>query len=205
MIDGDRDFIFSIFERLNTGGENLTEMEIRSCLYRGKLLSTLNDIRHTEEWRGFASKFLTIDGKRLEDLEFILKIFALATSWRDYKPSLKKFLNSYCKNNQNQNVEQLKKHFLTLITSESLLIFIRSISDSSQTQNKKSTKIKSQILESLISGILSLLNSGVRYTIPSQNTFLNESIFKAQQGTASKATLTKRMECVIKNITITQG
>ena len=29
--------MYSIFERLNTGGQALNDMEIRNCLYRGEL------------------------------------------------------------------------------------------------------------------------------------------------------------------------
>jgi len=47
-----KNVIFSVFERINTGSEKLTEQEIRNTLYRGKCLDRLNEIingKHLEQ------------------------------------------------------------------------------------------------------------------------------------------------------------
>ena len=87
----DRSSIYSIFERLNTGGIPLQPQEIRACVYRGKLndlLSRLADNRHWKEIYGPASI-------RKKDEEIILRFFALYHSLEEYERPMKKFLNDF--------------------------------------------------------------------------------------------------------------
>ena len=87
----DRSSIYSIFERLNTGGIPLQPQEIRACVYRGKLnelLSKLADNPHWKEVYGPA----TI---RKKDEEIILRFFALHHSLEEYERPMKKFLNDF--------------------------------------------------------------------------------------------------------------
>ena len=42
-----KNLLFVIFERLNTGGIALNEMEIRNCIYRGPLNQLIKDLART--------------------------------------------------------------------------------------------------------------------------------------------------------------
>lgn len=44
LSDSSDDIHFIVFERLNTGGVKLNDMEIRNCLYRGSLNSLIKDL-----------------------------------------------------------------------------------------------------------------------------------------------------------------
>ena len=93
----DRSSIYSIFERLNTGGIPLQPQEIRACVYRGKLndlLSILADNRHWKKIYGSASI-------RKKDEEIILRFFALYHSMEKYERPMKKFLNDFMESHRN--------------------------------------------------------------------------------------------------------
>ena len=95
--DNNRSSIYSIFERLNTGGIPLQPQEIRACVYRGKLnelLSKLADNPHWKEVYGPASI-------RKKDEEIILRFFALYHSLEEYERPMKKFLNDFMGEHRN--------------------------------------------------------------------------------------------------------
>jgi hypothetical protein len=84
---------FEIFERLNTGGEPLTEQEIRNATLRGRFNVLLNSLAES-------SAFLRAVGVakpdiRLRHHELILRFFAVREGLEDYKPPLKMILTNY--------------------------------------------------------------------------------------------------------------
>lgn len=92
----DRSSIYSIFERLNTGGIPLQPQEIRACVYRGKLNELLSRLAENQHWKrvyGPASV-------RKKDEEIILRFFALYYSLEEYERPMKKFLNDFMENHR---------------------------------------------------------------------------------------------------------
>ena len=93
----DRSSIYSIFERLNTGGIPLQPQEIRACLSRGKLNELLSELAGNPHWKevyGPASI-------RKKDEEIILRFFALHHSLGEYERPMKKFLNDFMEAHRN--------------------------------------------------------------------------------------------------------
>jgi hypothetical protein len=93
-----QDAVYSIFERLNTGGSPLQPQEIRVALYHGPFLRALSKVNQDAHWRelyGPASA-------RLKDHELILRVLALYESADTYQRPLKTFLNHYLAANQNR-------------------------------------------------------------------------------------------------------
>jgi len=92
--DGTReslDAVYQVFERLNSGGTQLTAHEIRVALYAGSFVDFLQEMNSSPSWR-------TLYGKpqaRLKDQELILRIVALYVSPGTYKRPLKKYLNDF--------------------------------------------------------------------------------------------------------------
>src|SRR6202034_213436 len=68
----DQSSIYTIFERLNTGGVNLQPQEIRVALYHGELVRVLQKLNNNEAWR----KLVGPRSSRLKDMEMVLRFFA---------------------------------------------------------------------------------------------------------------------------------
>lgn len=73
--------VFEIFNRLNTGGVNLTNQEIRACLYYSDFYKMLNKLNQNSIWRNIYGK--PEDGK-FKDVEVILRSFALLYDGKKY-------------------------------------------------------------------------------------------------------------------------
>jgi uncharacterized protein with ParB-like and HNH nuclease domain len=87
--------IYEIFNRLNSGGVNLKPQEIRGCLYHSEFYSMLSRLNYNQLWRA-TLKMENLD-VHMKDVELILRSFAMAYEYKDYKPSLANFLNNFSK------------------------------------------------------------------------------------------------------------
>ena len=87
----DRSSIYSIFERLNTGGSPLQPQEIRACVYRGKFNDLLSTLAKNAHWRAVYRSTNT----RKKDEEIILRFLALYHNLSNYKRPMKQFLNEF--------------------------------------------------------------------------------------------------------------
>lgn len=96
------DSIYQIFERLNSGGTQLTAHEIRVALYAGPFIDFLEALNRSEAWRSLYG------GKspRLRDQELILRVLGLYWHSSTYKRPLKKFLNDVVSNHREEGVDQ---------------------------------------------------------------------------------------------------
>ena len=89
----DNTSIYHIFERLNTGGTELKEQEIRNCVYHGKLNDLLNKLNEYEYWRLIygVEKY----NKNKKDVLYILRYMALYHDGDKYKKPMKEFLSTF--------------------------------------------------------------------------------------------------------------
>lgn len=92
--DGDS-AVFEIFHRLNTGGVNLRNQEIRSSLYHSKFLSMLEKANLNQEWRRLLG--LSEPDIHLKDIEILLRALAMLVDGAAYKEPMNKFLNGFAK------------------------------------------------------------------------------------------------------------
>ncbi len=97
-IDSNPKLVHDIFQRLNTGGMTLTDQEIRNCVYSGPLNDQIIRLNANLDWRELLGK-TNID-KRLNDVELILRFFALYNNRSKYQPSMREFLSTYQKSNK---------------------------------------------------------------------------------------------------------
>ena len=110
----DRSSIYSVFERLNTGGTPLTQQEIRACVYRGKLDKLLSELAEDPSWRELYGK----KNSRKKDEEIILRFFSLYFNLERYDRSMKQFLNLFMDENRNPEREReddLRKLFTNTV------------------------------------------------------------------------------------------
>ncbi len=92
--DGSRpslEAVYQIFERLNSGGTQLTAHEIRVALYAGPLIEFLTELNLDPNWRALYGPI----SPRLRDQEIVLRAMALYVSPGTYSRPLKKYLNDF--------------------------------------------------------------------------------------------------------------
>lgn len=107
--------VFEIFSRLNTGGVNLTNQEIRACLYYSDFYRMLSKLNQNSIWRNLYGK--PEDGK-FRDVEIILRSFALLCDGVNYNGSMNVFINRFAKKAMtysHQEVEYFYKLFLSFL------------------------------------------------------------------------------------------
>lgn len=95
----DRGSVYSVFERLNTGGSVLQPQEIRSCVYRGPLIDLLGELAKDDDWRSLWGR----PSDRKKDEEVILRFLALHNDLDAYQPPLKRFLNEFTRTHRQWN------------------------------------------------------------------------------------------------------
>lgn len=100
--DENRAFLYEIFTRLNSGGMNLNNMEIRRAIGWGIFLYEIENFKNSELWnRVWGGK----PTKRYEDEELILRILAL--SEEGFNKSMREFLNDYLEKNKDVSKQGL--------------------------------------------------------------------------------------------------
>lgn len=93
--DSDPMMGFEVFERLNTGSIALNAQEVRNSTHRGPMNELIKKLAENPAFRlGIGS---AKPRARMVDNELILRHLALEHGWSDYRPPLKRFLNSYMK------------------------------------------------------------------------------------------------------------
>ena len=88
------EYLFTIFHRLNTGGNRLTNQEIRNCIYSGAFNDLLKECTDTEYFRDLFE--LKEDRTyRYVYEEFVLRFFAFVDRYEAYDGNLSQYLNAY--------------------------------------------------------------------------------------------------------------
>lgn len=108
--DGSRESleaVYQIFERLNSGGTQLTPHEIRVALYAGPFIDYLEKLNQIPEWRDIYGRV----SPRLRDQELVLRVLALFVSSSTYRRPLKTFLNGFAA--EHRNLDHLQHQHLS--------------------------------------------------------------------------------------------
>lgn len=94
-----QDAVYSIFERLNTGGTPLQPQEIRIALYNGPFLHLISKVNEDANWRALYGPA----SPRFKDQELILRVMALYERPSDYARPVKGYLNNYLARNRERS------------------------------------------------------------------------------------------------------
>ena len=108
--------MFEIFNRLNTGGQNLTAQEIRSSLYYSDFYNMLNEVNQNSAWRQLIKK--AAPDVHSKDVEMILRSFTLLFDGEKYKPSMTRSLNRFSKKAKtfdSETIDYLKQLFESFV------------------------------------------------------------------------------------------
>jgi len=106
---GSRDIQFIVFERLNTGGVKLNDMEIRNCLYRGVLNDLIKELAETPDFK----KAVGQEGlsKRMQDRALILRFLAFhERTYLKCQHGLKRFLNEFLEYYRDAKPEKIEEY-----------------------------------------------------------------------------------------------
>ena len=99
----DRSSVYSVFERLNTGGTPLQAQEIRSSIYEGTLNELLHDLAENPHWRNIYGP----SSPRRRDEELVLRFLALRHALEEYSSPMKRFLNDFMERNRDPSPDAL--------------------------------------------------------------------------------------------------
>lgn len=104
----EKDLVFLMFERLNTGGVALNEMEIRNCLYRGKLNDLIKELAQFKEFKDcIDQKYIH---KRMKDRSLVLRFLAFyQMTFNKARKGLKAFFNDFFETYRNPSEEKLNE------------------------------------------------------------------------------------------------
>ena len=112
----DVNILYNIFERLNTGGQNLNNMEIRRAVNYGYLIKELEKLNTNSNWLNILGKN-KVDNRYL-DVELLLRLTAFYYDWNrnelilnSYKTSMKPYLNEFCYRNKDKDITEFKDKF----------------------------------------------------------------------------------------------
>jgi uncharacterized protein with ParB-like and HNH nuclease domain len=106
--------IIDIFNRINTGGTQLNQQEVRNCIFSGKSTKLLKELSEKEYFKDAIDRGISSD--RMKDREAILRYlaFKIFDYEKDYFGDVSDFLEKAMKKlNQmdDENIEILKKDF----------------------------------------------------------------------------------------------
>ena len=199
-LQSQKENLFNVFHRLNTGGQKLNHQEIRNCIYGVNFNKLLREIAKSDDWKKVIRE--TNDNDRLESEEMVLRIFAFIDKLDDYKEPLSKFLNDYMFEKQNISDDELEEKKEMLIFS---LSFIKDKIDNLIKDNKLGKTQKEGLLVGVVKNIEEL-NSKSKVEFQSLfQKFINAEEFKPEnlkQGLSKKDNVQPRLR---KSISIFEG
>lgn len=149
--DQDLSSIYTLFERLNSGGTTLSPHEIRVALAPGELMRLVRKMNESPAWR----KVFGPPSKTLKDHELILRFIALMFSHGEYESPMKTYLTNYAKFNQNLEKtpgDIIEKAFLGAIDAIVEAVGNRPF--------RISTALNAAVFDSVMVGIARRLTSG---------------------------------------------
>ncbi len=105
------EIIAEIFSRLNQGGVDLSDQEIRHALFPGEFNNLLSELSKFEDIKNF-KQGRKGNSRRdsLEAEELVLRFFALNNDLKSYGGNLKFFLDRFMKNNRQMNTTEVDRH-----------------------------------------------------------------------------------------------
>lgn len=189
--------IYEIFNRLNTGGQNLSPQEIRMSLYYSNFYRKLFEINKLTKWRKLLNR--PEADLHFKDIEILLRSIAMLYNRSKYSSPMGKFLNGFSKKAndfQEETINYLYDLFVSFLDSCSNLgedvfitknnqfsislfesVFVATASPSFKNQKKITAKIDPKSIIAL-----------------KENT---DFISSNQGNVASKTNVNKRMEKAI--------
>lgn len=87
--------IYEIFNRLNTGGQNLSAQEIRMSMYYSPFYKKIIKLNSQPKWRKMLRQVQA--DVHFKDVEILLRAFAMLFEYKTYSSPMGRFLNTFSK------------------------------------------------------------------------------------------------------------
>ncbi|AIR66395.1 GmrSD restriction endonuclease domain-containing protein [Cedecea neteri] len=180
------DCVFHIFERLNTGGTQLRPQEIRNAVYRGEIVSKLQELNQNNHWKNILR--VRESDKHLRDMEFILRIFSLFETWEDYEKPMVRYLNVNMSENREFNSPRANRFF------ERFPYVVKQIDENIPDAFRPRGKVNMAVMDSIIVTLLESDNFDYSYLNEKYQSLLANSDYleSASMSTADSIVLKKR-------------
>ena len=114
------DVRYELFNRLNTGGTQLSDQEIRNCIFRGTSSKTNDYLKEMAKNTDFID-LVNISDSQIEELyleELVLRFSSLYDKWESVEKSINFFMTDFMKNaveNDSLDINEHKQVFLKTI------------------------------------------------------------------------------------------
>jgi hypothetical protein len=144
--------VFHIFERLNTGGTTLRPQEIRNAVFRGNIVSALQQLNNHPLWRTILGE--KSNDKFQGDVELILRLYSLYRKWDGYEKPMKEYLNMQMQRNCRFNTSDA--HEFTKRFPEALKVVVDALGNK---PFRPKRVINAAVLEAVMLTVLE--NSGI--------------------------------------------
>lgn len=156
-------YLFQIFNRLNSGGSKLYNQEIRNCIYQGPFNTLIKNLARSERWCTFANVTpMKVVQARFGHEERILRFFAFYEQWSCYLGRFAAFLNDYMdtyKYCDSRKIEEfntlfketldiankLNEHNMTKVVADAVLVAIAK--NRNKLKDKTAEELKSLYLD----------------------------------------------------------
>lgn len=191
----DRRAIYQVFERLNSGGTQLTAHEIRIAIYAGKVIEELERLNQDSNWRAIYGD----QSPRVRDQELVARILAMYTGWREYSRPLKGFINTFLEENMEQITPEFEEASELFLEASSLL----NKSWGRKAVRRASNQVNTSWADAIFVGLMTKLSDGSEITSEAVASVMEElqadrQFSQMTQGaTADEAQVKKRMETAI--------
>ncbi len=128
--DDNMEYIFTIFQRLNTFGERLNNQEIRNAIFQGSFNTFLKEKSKDPKWTEIVRTQKQGRNSRMSAEEKLLRFFAFYDEAKSYSGKYNLFLNEYMQKNRFSNEFDKKEKLLEEVTSIVRKIGIKEIGKS---------------------------------------------------------------------------
>ena len=146
------DSVYQVFERLNSGGTQLTPHEIRIALYAGPFIDFLTRLNDNSAWRSLYGR----RSPRLRDQEVVLRIIALYVSPGTYRRPLKKFLNDFV--GENRYLDSFNSERIEDLFDKACQLILEGAGP--QALRWQSNQVNAALSEAILVGLMRRLDAG---------------------------------------------
>jgi len=145
-----KNYLFTIFHRLNSGGMKLNNQEIRNCIFFGSFNQFLKECNKTKYW--VTLQDIKEDRVyRFTKIELVLRFFAFYDTASKYTGKLARFLNDYM--DQNRDLDEVDLENKRNLFVETTKLICEKI-----TNNSEFEKIPVSVFEAVMYGVAKNIN-----------------------------------------------